>query len=124
MAPEAKITTPEAINALVKSMVDTGIGQVNLMSNSVQTLLPAFTALNQALFGTVEAVAKSVVSTVGSVAGATTSLGGTLIGAAGQVAGAQLQILGSLVGAAVSTVQSGFGFVFNAIGSILPGRKI
>gem|GEM_PF-1571009 len=112
-AEEAKIDTMKSFDFAVKSMTELGVNQINLVSNTIQSAVPAVTNAAQSMTDAVSTSVKSLSDAAGTVTGALGELGGAVVNLAGAVANS-----------AVSVAQSGVNTVANAVSSILPAKKI
>jgi chlorosome envelope protein D len=113
MADEGKIDTMKSFDFAVKSITEAGVNQLNLISNTLQSAVPAVTNAAQSLTDAVSVSVKTV-----------SEAAGTLTGALGELGGAVANLAGAVANAAVSVAQSGVSTVTNAIGSVLPAKKI
>jgi chlorosome envelope protein D len=113
MADEEKIDTMKSFDFAVKSVTELGVNQINLVSNTIQSALPAVTNTAQSITDTVSTSVKSL----GDAAG-------TITGAVGELGSAVINLAGAVANSAVSVAQSGINTAMNALGSILPAKKI
>jgi chlorosome envelope protein D len=113
MADEEKIDTMKSFDFAVKSITEAGVNQLNLISNTIQSAVPAVTNAAQSLTNAVSVSVKTVSEAAGALAGAL-----------GELGGAVANLAGALTNSAVSIAQSGVSAVTNAIGSVLQAKKI
>jgi len=99
-----KIDTMKSFDFAVKSITEAGVNQLNLISNTIQSAVPAITNAAQGITDAVSASVKSVSEAAGSITGALGGLGGAVVNLAGAVANS-----------AVSVAQSGVDTVSKAI---------